>query len=140
MAFWDWPHDENLAATESAIELMLRDVASGKARYWTLRLGSDGPFVGLCDLSDIQAGHSADIGFMLERRFWGAGLAREAVACLMEHARSLGLKTITARIHSGNHRSAHLLQYCGFVEVETLPDYEIRPGVYRDCKRYEVNL
>jgi [ribosomal protein S5]-alanine N-acetyltransferase len=137
MAFWDWPHDANPAVTARVIEQLLRDVATGQARYWAVRLRSDGTFVGLCDLSEMQPTHSADIGIMCVRRFWGLGLAQDAIACVLEHARALRLKSVHARIHSENARSARLLQRAGFNEVETIPDFEIRPGVYRGCKRFE---
>jgi [ribosomal protein S5]-alanine N-acetyltransferase len=140
MAFWDCPADASPSVTATIVEHMLRDVASGTAEYWTLRLRSDESFVGLCDLSEIQPHESADIGFMFVRRFWGLGLAQEAVACVLEHARVLGLKTVLARIHSQNERSARLLQRAGFKPVETNYDLEVRPGVFRSCKRFEMAL
>ena len=140
MAFWDWPADASPAVTATVIEQMLRDVASGGARYWTVRLRSDASFAGLCDLSEMQANQSADIGFMLVRRFWGLGLGQEAVACVLEQARALGMRYLRARIHSQNERSARLLERAGFKEVEEIPDFEIRPGVYRGCKRFAMAL
>ncbi len=140
MAFWDWPPDASPAATAAIVEQLLRDVASGGAHVWTVRLRSDDSFVGLCDLSEIQAPNSADIGFMLARRFWGLVLAQEVVACLLEQARTLGLESVHARIHSENDRSRRLLERMGFIEVEEVSQYEIRPGIYRNCSRFEVLL
>src|SRR5262245_47938109 len=140
MAFWDWPADASPAVTATMIEQMLSDVASGQARYWTVRLRSDASFAGLCDLSEMQAHQSADIGFMIVRRFWGLGLGQEAVACVLDQARALGLKSVRARIHSENERSGRLLKRAGFKEVEAIPGFEIRPGVYRSCKRFEMVL
>ena len=68
MACWDWPADASLAVTATIVQQMLREMASGDAHYWTVRLRSEARFVGLCDLSDVQAHASADIGFMLARR------------------------------------------------------------------------
>jgi RimJ/RimL family protein N-acetyltransferase len=139
MAFWDWPHDASPTVTATVVEQMLRAMASGEACYSTIRLRSDGTFVGLCDLSEIRATR-ADIGYMLVRRFWGMGLAREAVACILEQARLLGLKSLRARTHSENVRSARLLERSGFKQFHSLPGFEIRPGVYCDCKEFEVRL
>src|SRR5438067_13758996 len=100
----------------------------------------DESFVGLCDLSQIQARRSADIGFMFVRRLWGLGLAQEAVACVLEQARTLEIKSLHARIHSGNDRSRRLLERIGFKEIGEIPRCEIRPGIYRDCKRFEIWL
>ena len=137
MAFWDWPADASPAVTAAIVEQMLQDVASGDAYYWTVRLRSDASFVGLCDLSDVQAHASVDIGFMLARRFWGVGPAQEAIACVLDQARALGLKSVRARVHSANERSARLLKRAGFTAVETIQDFEIRPGVHRACTRFE---
>jgi RimJ/RimL family protein N-acetyltransferase len=140
MAFWDWPSDASPQVTAAIVEQLLRDVASGGTCVWTVRLRSEGSFVGLCDLSEIQAHPSADIGFMLARRFWGLGLAQEVVAWVLEQARTLGLESVHARIHSGNNRSRRLLERTGFMEVGEIFSCQIRPGVYRDCRRFEIFL
>ena len=77
--------------------------------HWTIRLREERAFVGVCDLSEIRPGESADMGFMLIRKFWGHGFGSEAARRLLSHAKSLGLKTVIARIHSGNKRSEALL-------------------------------
>lgn len=140
MNYWDWPPDRTPAETEAVIKQFLTETAAGEAHYWTLRLQSNGSFVGLCDFSEIDPNGSADLGFMLARRYWGQGLAAEAVTCLIAHARAIGLRTVRARIHAGNERSARLLIKTGFTEVAPLTPYEVRPGVHRDCRRFEIVL
>jgi ribosomal-protein-alanine N-acetyltransferase len=140
MEFWDWPQDANPAETALIVAQLLSDGASGEAFYWTVRLRSDQSFVGLCDLSEIRAHESADIGFMFARRCWGFGFAREAIVCVLEQARTLGLKSVHAGIHSANQRSQRLLERSGFKLIETIANFEIPPGVYRDCKRYDIAL
>jgi RimJ/RimL family protein N-acetyltransferase len=140
MAFWDWPADPNPDVTRAVVADMLHEVSAGHAKYWTLRLRADGTFVGLCDLSDLRHGDSADVGFMLARRHWGQGLAQEAVVAVLGHAREIGLTTIYARVHEQNEQSLRLLERVGFVEVETIPHVEIRPGVFRSCRRLRKML
>jgi ribosomal-protein-alanine N-acetyltransferase len=141
MKYWDWQHDADLASTASAIEAMLHEIANSEGCYWILRLRDDGRFAGLCDLSDIDANHCADIGFMLVRTFWGNGFAyEEATTCLIEYARKLNLRYLRARIHSDNRRSARLLRRVGFRQVSLIPSFEIRPGVHRNCMQFELVL
>jgi ribosomal-protein-alanine N-acetyltransferase len=140
MAFWDGRPDTTRAETSAIVGLWLDDVASGAAEYWTIRLRTDESFVGVCDLSEIRDGQSADAGFMLLRRCWGSGFGSEAVRCLLSYARSIGLRVVTARIHHQNTRSRSLLLRTGFQFVDDLPRYEIRPGVFRDCVRFEIKL
>lgn len=108
--------------------------------YWAIRLRGEGTFVGICDLSDIKPGESADVGFMLLRRFWSLGFGAEVLRCLLSHAKPLGLTAVTARIHSGNERSQRLLLSAGFKIVTELPQYEIRPGVFRACSTFQREL
>jgi [ribosomal protein S5]-alanine N-acetyltransferase len=140
MKFWDWPHDETLAVTESIVTTYLRAMDAGREFFWTVRLRSDGSFVGICDLGELSAEKSAEAGFMLARRVWGRGLGREAVMGLVETARDMGLKLLWARVHSDNERSVRLLLRVGFTELAPLPNFEIRPGIRRDCRRFELQL
>ena len=140
MEFWDGPPDATRSETIAIVDILLSEVLSGAARYWTIRLGHDGSFAGVCDLSEIRNGESADIGFMLLRSCWGLGFGNEVVGRLLEFAKSLGLKLVTARIHAGNTRSERLLLKTGFQLVEVISNYEIRPGVSRDCLRFEATL
>jgi ribosomal-protein-alanine N-acetyltransferase len=140
MEFWDGSPDATRSATIATVDIFLSETLSGASRYWTIRLGHDGTFAGVCDLSEIRNGESADIGFMLLRSFWGLGFGTEVVGCLLEFAKSLGLKRVTARIHAGNTRSETLLLRTGFHLVEVISNYEIRLGVFRDCLRFETTL
>jgi RimJ/RimL family protein N-acetyltransferase len=77
---------------------------------------------------------------MLLRKLWGLGLGGEVIRCLLSQARSLGFRSLTARIQSGNLRSQQLLISAGFEIVGETTGYEIRPGVFRDCLRLECRL
>jgi ribosomal-protein-alanine N-acetyltransferase len=136
MAFWDWPADPRPEVTAAVVEEMLRESRSGRAKYWTLRFRADRAFVGLCDLSELRPGDSADIGFMLVRRRWGQGLAQEAVSWLLGHAHDIGLTSVHARVAADNERSIRLMERAGFAPAQVIPDFEIRPGVFRCCRTF----
>jgi ribosomal-protein-alanine N-acetyltransferase len=141
MRHWDWPQDESPGETATVVEGMLREVAAGEARHWTLRLKSGNRFVGICDLSDLRAGSAtAEVGFMLAREFWGRGLAREAVEALAAEARGMELTSLSARIHSANTRSARLLLGMGFSIVGAEYEMQVRPGVFRYCTNFVADL
>ena len=140
MAFWDWPADHNPDVTRQMIVQMLQEVDAGRARYWTIRLRDDRSFVGLGDLSELGSSPSADLGFMLARRWWGSGLAREAIVCVLKYARTLGTTSVHARVAEQNERSVRLLQRVGFVAIKPLPHFEVRPGVFRDSQRLQKIL
>lgn len=140
MKYWDWPHDQSPIVTASVVEAMLGEVAAGEARYWTIRLNTTQNFVGLCDLSNLGASSSAEVGFMLAREYWGLGMAQEILTALVEQARDLHLVSLTARIHSDNERSARLLKRSGFQEVQAASQLEIRPGVFQSCTVFSLAM
>jgi ribosomal-protein-alanine N-acetyltransferase len=140
MSFWDWPADPNPDITRAVIVQMLAEVDAGRALYWTIRLRTDRSFVGVCDLGELGPSPSADLGFMLARRWWGSGLAGEAIVSVLEHARALGITSVHARVAVQNERSVRLLQRLGFVSIESLAHFEVRPGVFRDSYRVQKTL
>jgi ribosomal-protein-alanine N-acetyltransferase len=140
MAYWDWPADPNPGVTRALVTGMLQEASAGRAKYWTLRLRSDRTFVGLCDLSELRPGKPADLGFMVVRQHWGQGLAQEAVTAVVGYAREFGLTSVHARVHKDNERSVRLLERTGFVETQLIRHFEIRPGVFRDCRSFTIVL
>ena len=99
MSFWDGPPDVSLSETKAVVDSFLSE-------------------------SDIRAGDSADVGFMLARECWERGLGTELMKCLIAEAQSRGLRALIARIHAGNRRSERLLLRSGFCMVnETRGDH-----------------
>ena len=64
MAYWDWPADPNAGVTRMLVTGMLQEVSEGHSK-------------------------SADLGFMLMRRYRGQGLAQEAVTAVLAYAQQL---------------------------------------------------
>lgn len=139
MEHWDGAPDCDIEETTTIVDRLLRDMADGTALYWAVRLLDDGRFVGLCDLSELGP-HSADLGFMIARPFWGQGLAYEACVAVLAEARRRALESVSARIHSQNERSARLLRRLGFSEIGVTARFEIRPGIRRDCRHFATRL
>jgi RimJ/RimL family protein N-acetyltransferase len=54
---------------------------------------------------------------------------------VLGHAREIDLKAVYARVHDQNERSVRLLERVGFVAIDMISDVEIRPGVFRRCRR-----
>lgn len=70
--------------------------------------------IGLCGLVKRDTLPEVDIGFALLDRHAGQGLAREAAAAVLAHARGpLGLERVLAIVSPGNQRSIRLLQAIG---------------------------
>jgi len=136
MAHWDWPGDTDIEQTQSVAQLLVDDMNRERSCYWTVRTRPGGAFVGVVDLSD-RANARADVGFMIKRELWGHGYASEALSVMIAEAWESGLDLLTARAHADNERSTRLLHRLGFREVGLRP-VEIRPGVTRNCRFFEL--
>lgn len=115
MRFWDWPADQEPTETLARVQDFL---AKPDAHYWSARRAG-GTFIGLFDLSDCQD-TTADLGFMIARRFWGQGFATEGARALVDEARRRHLVHLTARIHANNVASRRLLLRLGFAKTGPL--------------------
>jgi ribosomal-protein-alanine N-acetyltransferase len=63
-------------------------------------------------------GHSPELGYMLNPKFWGKGYAKEVASYLCDKAMSkFGIEVLIASCDTQNPRSIKVLEYCGFNEV-----------------------
>ena len=89
---------------------------------WVLRLAS-GEAIGYVQAT-VEANDRAFIAYVLASRWWGQGLASEAVRAMMDELRdAYGVLHFVAVFKRGNERSRRLLERLGFEPV-ALPDIE----------------
>ena len=141
MRWWDWPAQNNLAELESIIADHDAPRREGSVLWWVAALTPDGPAIGECDLSEIDARHRrAEIGFLFARAHWGKGYGREAAQATLDHGfGALGLARLYARIHAGNERSRRLLERLGFAFEGRMRSHIERDGERRDCLIYGMS-
>jgi ribosomal-protein-alanine N-acetyltransferase len=138
MRYWDWPAQKSVADVEEVFRNHIPEIDDGETKWWVVALSPDGPAIGECDLSEIDAHNArAELGFLFARAHWGKGYAREAAQAAMEYGfETLGLERLWARVHAGNDASARLLKKLGFAYEGTLKGHVVRDGVRRDCLIY----
>jgi RimJ/RimL family protein N-acetyltransferase len=72
-------------------------------------------FAGTISYTGLRPRWSATIGIVIERRFWGAGYARDAQEVLLKFLfEELGLRVVRLYTHSGNPRAVRLAEKAGF--------------------------
>lgn len=138
MKYWDWPGDPSVEQTYGVAESIANEMDAETALYLTARLG-DGTFVGLFDLSEIDA-PLADLGFMVARRFWNLGYATEGARRMVEEARRRGIGGLKARVHLGNDASQRLLIRLGFQSTSGPVPVEVMPGRSVLCENFHLDL
>lgn len=141
MAHWDVPEIDDPELLQVIVDGQVTAAKAGRAHHWTIRDLTSDRLIGACDLSDIDRWHKrGEVGFVLGRGAWGQGYAGEAVAAVVAHAVTLGLRRLTARTHLGNRRSDAVLEKLGFHEEGLLRGHILRDGERRDVRVFGLLL
>ncbi|HEX3779257.1 MAG TPA: GNAT family N-acetyltransferase [Pseudonocardiaceae bacterium] len=107
----------DLAGVRHLIQQRLtRDVPAGMGS-WVLQ--REDTVVGIAQLWPAKNPAGVpEIGWLLGKQYWGAGLATEAATAIIEHGfRRLGLPVILALVHRDNAASLRLAKRLGFLDV-----------------------
>lgn len=112
MTWWSHgPHD-SVAETEEAVAKRL---SAGEWRAWAITLHGDDKAIGSLGAHEKRQGGVAEIGYSVARRYWGQGLAREAVSLLISYLFEVeGYRRIFADTDPDNTASNGLLTRLGF--------------------------
>jgi ribosomal-protein-alanine N-acetyltransferase len=93
--------------------------------------------LGYHNLSKID--HSAEIGYDLEKAYWGKGIMTEAVEALTRYGfERMNLNRIAATADSENSRSIRLLERSGFLKEGLLRDHCYYKGRFHDEVIYSL--
>ena len=85
-------------------------------------------------------GREAELGYGIGRLYWNRGYASEAVAALLEPARSTRFDLLHAYAFVENPASARVLEKAGFADLGVVErDYPARGGVRR-VRHFRMNL
>lgn len=118
-AFYSWT-----GVTEH-IEGYLTDFAAGAWHPFVIE-DSSGSIVGRANLKGIHSPRGcAEVGYRIEQRACGQGLATQALKHLIEAARMRwALTQLVAYVYEQNVGSRKVLERCGFVAAPRLPGEE----------------
>jgi RimJ/RimL family protein N-acetyltransferase len=132
------PRDE--AAARAYHQRMLASQRETPRRVFELAVerAADGRVIGNCDLT-LEGPREADLGYLLARDAWGAGLATELARALV-HAgfAQLGLDRIFAVCAVGHTASARVLEKAGLRHEATLHAFTESRGRHWDVDRYAL--
>lgn len=107
---------------------------------FAIELKDSGQFIGACDFHHISAAnHSVELGYTLNRKYWGYGYMTEAVREMIRFAfEEMGMHRVAATCDFENIRSARVMERCGMSLEGVLRDYELRRGRYVTVKAYAI--
>jgi ribosomal-protein-alanine N-acetyltransferase len=101
---------------------------------WGVLPAREQDIVGWVGLQYLPEFNETEVGFLLDRPFWGRGYATEAaLASLHFGFLNFGMEHIIALVHPDNLASRHVIEKCGMTYVESLSLWGMR------LLRYVVN-
>ena len=115
----------NKKQLEEVIAFIRQQYADNGVGRWAIVGKSTNEFMGWAGLKWVedtinQHTHYYDLGYRLNRKYWGQGIATEsAIASLNYGFRTLELTEIMAAAHVENQASNKVLKKVGFHQVET---------------------
>lgn len=124
-----WRPHQAVGETAGFIAHCIQGWDSGLGRPYVLAFhDSEAIPIGMLDARIFS--HTIDIGYVLGRRYWGAGLMPEAVRAVCDAALSLaGCFRVQATCDVENRASARTLEKSGFVREARLERYTVHPNV-----------
>lgn len=127
--FMTWRPHTQLSQTEGFIAYCMKAWAEDRSRaYLLVPHGNDDVPVGMLE-ARLQP-RTVDIGYVLQRQYWGAGLMPEAIEAFSQLALSLPeYFRIQATCDVENAASARTLEKSGFVREGRLERHTVIPNV-----------
>ena len=100
-----------------------------------------GKMIGTCGFPKIDIlNGTAELGFVLNRAYWGMGLGKEAASAVMDFGFCrLGLARIESRYMVGNERSSSLMMRLGMSYSGIKRNYCVKDGLLRDIGVYSIS-
>jgi RimJ/RimL family protein N-acetyltransferase len=116
MRYWSTPPWTEIEQARQWVADCLHCYQTGEALQLAVARNQDRALLGVCSLFSFHAAsRRAEIGYAMERAFWGQGYMHEALSALIEYAfTTLNLNRIEADIDLRNQASAKTLARLGF--------------------------
>lgn len=139
--FMDWASDDevtkymmwNSYSSRKEAEIFFANVIV--QHPWFNAICLDEKVIGSITLDKGTGNHSckAELGYVVARKYWGRGLATEAVKLAIKNGfQDLDVKRIEAYIDPSNLGSRKVLEKNGFVKEGLLKSYVVQKGVVKD--------
>lgn len=107
LTYWSFGPHKSVEETRTWLQPLLDDPASAPYDFF---VEMEGRIIGKMGCWRVP-----EVGFILNRKVWGQGVAREALQGLVTYMRSQGAcDHLWADVDPRNHRSRKLLEACGF--------------------------
>lgn len=141
--FLGWPRHASIDATEAFLRFSEQEWERWRVGPYLILSREDGRLLGSSGLS-VQSTHEAVTGYVLARDVWGRGYATEALTAVVDVARRIGVRRLTAQCHPEHRPSRRVLEKCGFVRddppTQLVEFPNLAPGMQQEADCYLLLL
>ena len=116
MRYWSFPPWTELAQAEAYLHRALTEMAEGRVMPWAVANRDDDRLIGTTTLFALDAVQGrAELGYSLDPKYWGKGLAAEALRLALAHGfDAQRLRRVEADVDPRNTPSCRLVERLGF--------------------------
>ena len=140
--FLSWPRHRSVRDTEAFLQYSAQEWdrwPAGPYLIWSL---ADNQLLGSTGFAFEDPQHAVT-GYVLARDAWGKGFATEVLAEVVNIARQIGVRRLSASCHPLNRASWRVLEKCGFMRASATERAEfpnLVPDVTQDVLTYSLDL
>ncbi len=131
---------QSMSEAQKLIGEFQEGIRDQKNIIWGISLQGTSKLIGTIGFRTIDAGNfRAEIGYVIDPEFWGAGYATEAIAVVIRYGfREMGLHSIEARVNPENIDSSKVLLKQKFVKEAHFREDSYFNGRFRDTEVYSL--
>lgn len=123
-----WPRHTSINDTRAFLAFSDAEWARWPAGPLLLFARADGRLLGGSGLA-FESADRAVTGYVLARDAWRQGYATEVLAAMVDLARSVGARTLSATCHVDHRASWRVMEKCGFVRAARLAGHTVFPNL-----------
>ena len=135
-----WDAHRSIADSRSYLRYMLRRYRNHEPASWGIEWKDTGEIIGTIGFMWIQSDNAAaEVGYSLNRDFWGNGIMTEALRAVIAHGfGSMNLNRIEAQHETTNPASGAVMRKCGMIREGLLRQRLYNKGRYVDVELYSI--
>jgi [ribosomal protein S5]-alanine N-acetyltransferase len=127
----------NLHEAIQQMQWYARHEANKTGNFWVIASVEDKEFCGVIGIYDVDVHFKAEIGIWLLPKYWGKGIAQEAINWVCNFGFSqLNLHRIQAFVETENHATKRLMERTGFRLEGCMKDSEIKNNAFVSLNIY----
>ena len=137
--FMLWDTHKDIEDSKAFIKFELDSYEKGNCYDYAFVLGETGKIIGSGGSMTVNPPHCAEIGYIIDKAYWGKGLVPEAMGALIDfYTDELNIRRIEAKHFLENEKSGRVMQKLGMQYEGTLRSKVFAQGRYWDLKQYAL--